>query len=73
MRGFESFIDANGVFIANDAPTFKRALRVAMSQPPLVLSEKEIDSRRSVLWEACLSSLDNMMELIKSADGVHHA
>ena len=73
MRGFESFINTRGVFVANDAPTFKRALRTAMSLPPLVLSNEEIESRRCVLWESCLSSLDQMMEFIKPVNGGHHA
>ena len=73
MRGFESFIDANGVFVANDAPAFKQALRTAMSLPPLALSKEEIDSRRSVLWGTCLNSLDQMMKSIKPVDSGDHA
>ena len=51
---------------ADDAPAFKRALRVAMESEPLRLSEQEINARRSVLWGSCLDPLvaliDNLNE-----------
>lgn len=57
MRGFERFIGASGVHLADDPATFKRALRVAMESEPLTLSAQEIDARRSMLWESCLKPL----------------
>jgi glycosyltransferase involved in cell wall biosynthesis len=62
MRGFERFIGARGVHLADDSATFKRALRVAMESEPLRLSEQEIDERRSVLWENCLDSLTVLID-----------
>jgi hypothetical protein len=57
MRGFERFIGASGVHMADDPVAFKRELRVAMEAEPLRLSEGEIDARRSVLWGSCLGPL----------------
>jgi hypothetical protein len=57
MRGFEAFMDAPGVQIANSVPTFLTALRLAMAAPSLVLSATEQDRRRSVLWDAALQPL----------------
>jgi hypothetical protein len=62
MRGFERFIGARGVHLADDPATFKRVLRVAMESEPLRLSEQEIDARRSVLWESCLDPLMALIE-----------
>lgn len=68
MRGFESFIGATGVQLADDPAAFKRALRFAMESEPLRLSEQEIDARRSVLWETCL---DPLMALIGNFNEEH--
>lgn len=57
MRGFERFIDVNGVHLADDPGTFKRALRKAMASEPLILSEDDLADRRTVLWDACLDPL----------------
>lgn len=57
MRGFERFVGANGVNLADDNSMFKRALRTCMEKEPLELSEREIYERRSVLWESCLDPL----------------
>lgn len=55
-----------GVHLADDPTSFKRALRFAMESEPLRLSEQEIAERRSVLWESCLDPLvpliDNLTE-----------
>ena len=61
MRGFERFIDARGVHIADEPTAFKRAVRIAMESGPLSLSKSEIDDRRSVLWESCLNPLVTLM------------
>jgi len=64
MRGFEEFRNAQGVFVADDEKSFKRALRNAMSSPPLQLGQMEIDARRCVLWEETLSILDQMLQFL---------
>lgn len=57
MRGFESFIGAPGVHVADDPSSFKRAIRIAMSRPELVLSADEVERRSAVLWANCLKGL----------------
>lgn len=57
MRGFERFIVERGVHLADDSSSFKRALRLAMGSEPLKLASTEMDTRRGVLWENCLSPL----------------
>ncbi len=61
MRGFERFIGAHGVFLADDPITFKRTLRHAMGLPPLLLSPEDVEARRSVLWESCLKQLPGLL------------
>jgi len=61
MRGFEGFNGSSGVWLADDPAAFKCALRQAMSLPPLALTEPEVQARRSVLWEHCLTPLHPML------------
>jgi Glycosyltransferase len=62
MRGFERFIGASGVHLADEPGAFKRALRSSMESEPLRLSEQEISARRSLLWESCLDPLTAMID-----------
>ena len=62
MRGFEEFMDAPGVEIADTPGEFKKALRRAMALPPLCLPDAERDRRRSVLWGHCLSQLPALLK-----------
>lgn len=62
FRGFEKYIGQNGVNIANTPEDFKKALRVAINADPLKLTNDEIESRRNVLWDVCLSSLQILIE-----------
>lgn len=64
MRGFESFLDAPGVYVEDTPGGFKRALRQAMSLPALVLDEDERERRRSVLWEKSLAEVPAFMEYV---------
>ena len=57
MRGFERFMQAPGVHIADDPAAFKQALRTAMSAKPITLSQEDLLARQSVLWQNCLSPL----------------
>ena len=61
MRGFERFFGARGVHVADEPAAFKRALRNAMGAAPLQLTQEEIESRRTVLWESCLKPLASLM------------
>jgi len=63
MRGFEKFIGGNGIQIADAPSQFKRAIRNAMGSLPFKLTEEELNLRRQVLWESCLSPL---VELVGS-------
>lgn len=64
MRGFESFIGASGVHLADDPISFKQVLRDVMSSPPLCLSKDEIEMRKVVLWESCLAPLHGMINTL---------
>lgn len=68
MRGFERFIDSIGVHMADDSIAFKRKLRTAMDSEPLQLSNEEIHSRHSVLWDSCLDPLVNQMKILSVED-----
>ena len=57
MRGFERFMQAPGVHIADDPASFKQALRSAMSDVPITLSKDDLSARQSVLWQNCLAPL----------------
>jgi glycosyltransferase involved in cell wall biosynthesis len=57
MRGFERFMGATGVTVVDNPKDFKQALRKAMHQPPLILSETDREARRVVLWDECLKPL----------------
>lgn len=62
MRGFERFIDSPGVHIADDPSAFKRALRSAMALPPVHVTDDELNKRRSVLWDQCLTPFTMLVE-----------
>jgi hypothetical protein len=68
MRGFEQFLSASGVHIADDPAQFARKLHYAMQSPPVQISAYERKSRAVVLWEHCLASLVTALEEVK---GVH--
>lgn len=57
MRGFERFMHAPGVHLADDPASFKQALRLAMSAAPITLSPDELSARQTVLWQNCLAPL----------------
>jgi glycosyltransferase involved in cell wall biosynthesis len=57
MRGFERFLHAPGVHLADEPASFKQALRRAMSAAPITLSQDDLSARQSVLWQNCLAPL----------------
>ncbi len=69
FRGFETFMTAPGVAIADTPRDFKHAIRRAMNQPPLQLAEAERDRRRVVLWQECLRPLPALVETIVQQRG----
>jgi glycosyltransferase involved in cell wall biosynthesis len=64
MRGFERFMYAPGVHIADDPASFKQALRSAMSAAPIKHSPEDLLARQSVLWQNCLAPLISTIDHI---------
>lgn len=64
MRGFEHFMHAPGVHIADDPAYFKQALRSAMSAAPIKHSPEDLLARQSVLWQNCLAPLISTIDHI---------
>jgi hypothetical protein len=62
MRGFESYVDAPGVRIADTPSAFKQSVRDALTSPANELSKEERDRRRSMLWENSLHPLISLAE-----------
>lgn len=57
MRGFERFVNARGVTVADQPANFKTAMRDVMQATPLQLRAAEREERSSVLWESTLKAL----------------
>lgn len=64
FRGFEDFMDAPGVRIADTSTAMLHLLREAMEADPLALSASERERRRSVLWGSTLSALTRLVETL---------
>ena len=65
LRGFETMVNAKGVIIANDPPTFRRAMREVLNRPPLKLNESDWIGRDTVYWDRCFmdSGVSRVLEL----------
>lgn len=50
FRGFEEFLDAPGVHLADDAQSFRAAIIDVLGAPPLELSDEEMKLRQQVRW-----------------------
>ena len=59
MRGFEHFEASPGVTVCAEALDFRHAIRAAMAEPPLELTNEDHLARRSLLWESTLMPLVN--------------
>lgn len=70
MRGFEQYINSNGVHIADDPVSFKRKVRDSMCAETLKLTDEEIAERKDVLWENCLVPLVKLMDNFDLNNGV---
>lgn len=62
MRGFDSYISAQGVHVCDGGSAFKRKLREVMELPPLCLDAAQMEERRQVMWSSCLKPLDGLLE-----------
>jgi hypothetical protein len=71
MRGFEDFLGAPGVFVADDPSEFKKGLRHVMALAPLQLSEADRNKRKRVLWDECLSLLPSFVEQIEKEKNIN--
>ena len=56
MRGYESFMDAEGLIIANDTNSFRRAIAQALRFPALSLSDASRRTREAVYWNRCFEA-----------------
>ena len=71
FRGYEEFVTAEGVFVADEVEEFPRLVRKALDLAPLELSSSERERRRKVLWENTLLPLEDALSLawgVKSED-----
>ena len=55
MRGYEQFSGAEGLIIANDSASFRRAIAQALQSPPLNISEASRHGREAVYWDRCFA------------------
>ena len=65
FRGFENFMNSPGVWISRTPKEFRRNLRNAMSSGKNILSDKEKEIRRSVLWTECLNPLVDCLSYLE--------
>jgi glycosyltransferase involved in cell wall biosynthesis len=56
MRGYENFMDAEGLIIANDTPSFRRAVAQALRSSPLAVHEASRAARKAVYWDCCFEA-----------------
>lgn len=56
MRGYESFMGAEGLIIANDNASFRRAIAQTLRSPPLAISEASRRAREAVYWDRCFEA-----------------
>ena len=57
MRGFEEFLDAPGVVVADGPKNFRQAVIKALNSPPLELTEAAKEIRESVYWDRRFGNL----------------
>lgn len=58
FRGYERFLKAPGVRIANGHKDFALTVRDLLAQDPPTISKRDMDMRQTVCWEHILSSFD---------------
>jgi hypothetical protein len=56
MRGYESFMGVEGLVIANDGVSFRRAIAQALRSPPLAITEASRGAREAVYWDRCFAT-----------------
>jgi glycosyltransferase involved in cell wall biosynthesis len=53
LRGFEEFLSADGVVIADNPADFRHAIRQVLQRPPFELSETSRAARDALYWDRC--------------------
>lgn len=53
MRGFEAFLGAEGLIVADDGVAFRKAIAKALGSPPLAISEDSRRAREALYWDRC--------------------
>jgi glycosyltransferase involved in cell wall biosynthesis len=56
LRGFEAFMDAEGVIVASDRHAFRHALARTLHKPPLRISDAARKTRDTLYWDALLAN-----------------
>ena len=71
MRGYEDFLDIEGLIIANDSVGFRRAIAQALRSPPPSISDKSRQVREALYWDRCFGDSGlvlNFTSLVPLAD-----
>jgi hypothetical protein len=58
LRGFEKFLSADGVVIADNPIDFRHAMRQVLQRSPLELSEASRAARDALYWDRCFDDSD---------------
>jgi glycosyltransferase involved in cell wall biosynthesis len=58
MRGFEPFLDSEGLILADNSVAFRQAIATALRSPPLVISEQSKKAREALHWDRCFGDSD---------------
>lgn len=58
LRGFEEFLNADGVVIADNAADFRQEIRQVLQRPRLELTETSRASRDALYWDRCFDDSD---------------
>jgi glycosyltransferase involved in cell wall biosynthesis len=69
LRGFEPFVSAKGVIIADTTALFRRALITALHAPSLELTAEEMATRDVLYWDRCFERLSGEIVKVHSAVG----
>jgi hypothetical protein len=55
MRGYDAFLEAEGLIIANDSLAFRRAIAQALRDPLPTISEGSRTAREALYWDRCFA------------------
>ena len=53
LRGFEAFLNADGVVVADTRADFRHAIRQVLRRPPFVLTKSSRAARDALYWDRC--------------------